>query len=215
MENPTGFSPAVMVQKAFALASQHRMLTALVMICSLYFGFHALVDPKINTAPSQKITISGQFPFDKGLGLALKVHFYSRNPSCKQMARAFFIFPATEVDRSADIDVPVKRLGANQYFAEVAFDQLSPGFCDWEYGGMSYQILGGRHPNGKQLENSLNSALGQIPRRIRRATFLCEYSQIPKTDRLYVWCGVSEESSAQESAYLDNSSELNFVLKGK
>ena len=185
---------------------QHKLLMTVAIGSLAYVISYWLFRPQINPNPSQHFVISGHFPYSKGLTLALQVSFNSRNPSCKQIARAFFIFPAAEVNRSIELDVAVKRTAENHYEAELNADHFMPGFCEWEYGGMSYQILGDKQSDTNQ------HALGPVPHKANRSTLVCEYSSIPKTNRLHVYCRKATPP------YFDidkrqPSVELNFLWK--
>lgn len=192
-----------------SLLSRHKVITVLCVLGLLVYGYDWVVSPHVNSAPKQKVVISGQFPFSKGLELSLRASFYSRDPTCKQTPRVFLIIPAaSEIDRKIHIDIPIKRGDGDRYSAEVSIDHFPPGFCDWQYGGMSYQLSG-----GQQSGAGLFSAIGPFPNLYRRMTYTCEYHTISKTDRLTVSCGLPLRLPNDISKTGDTA-ELNFTWKG-
>ena len=172
-----------------------------------YMLYGWLMNPKINDHPTQKVVIHGQFPFDKGLALGFKVDFRSRNPTCKQMARVFLIIPATEVNRSTYSHVPVRRVGQNQYETEVYLDYILPGFCEWEYAGMSYNI------SEEGLPSDAYSGLGGIPRLIKDASFSCKRIKVLKREISTFHCRESRGPSVMDDVL--RPAEFNFVWEGE
>lgn len=185
----------------------HKLITVITSVALCYLGFTLFVTPRVNDNPIQKIKIHGEFPYEKGLTLSLQASFYSRNPTCKQMGRAFLIFPTAEVDRRIAVDLPVTKVGTNQYEAEVALDHISPGFCEWKFGGMSYRIL------GEKQSDTAYEGLGGVPHHISKATFICKYVLVPKANRDIVFCSNAFNFVFEDK--ISRTSELNFSWKGE
>jgi len=191
-----------------SLLSRHKAITVLCVLGLFVYGYSWVVSPHVNSAPTQKVVISGQFPFSKGLDLSLQASFYSRNPTCKRTPQVFLIIPAaSDINREIDLDLPVKRGDGDRYTAELNLDHFSPGFCDWQYGRMSYQFSGGRLSRA-----GLSHALGPFPTRDRRMTYNCEYHTISKPVFLTVSCGLPLRLPNDISKTSDTA-ELDFTWK--
>jgi hypothetical protein len=183
------------------------VLLGIAAIAVIYMSYRWVVDPKINEHPVQKISIHGDFPFDKGLNLYFTVDYRSFNPTCKQTARVFLIIPAADVNRKTTFPVPIRRIGETRYEAEIYLDYISPGFCEWGYAGMGYDILKKDElPRGGQ-------GLGGIPRSIKKSTYRCWESRVPKTDRFIFLCRRQTDPGVKDDFL--SPAELNFVLTEK
>lgn len=144
---------------------------ALALIVCAVYGYAWLMHPKINPNPVEKITIRGVFPFDKGVELRYQQGYYTRNPLCSYMARAFFIFPQARVSREMSLPViPVKRTSENSYEAEFFMDQVSPGFCEWTLRFVHFLVF---------YEGQLagTSALLGFPTVVNSIKFNCAFSK--------------------------------------
>ncbi|MFA7270650.1 MAG: hypothetical protein WC073_15040 [Sterolibacterium sp.] len=199
------FSVDIEIPKYLTWIWRHKLLLIISIVSLVYAISYWLYTPQLNSNPVQHIAIRGQFPYNKGLKLALQVSFSSKNPTCKQMAMAFFIFPAAKVDRSVELDVPVNQMAEDRYEAELNIDHFLPGFCEWEYAGMSYQFLGDRQSDTNQ------HALGPIPIKANRSTLACEYSNIPKTNLTHVYCRKAVPPFLDKA--IQPTTELNFLWK--
>ena len=183
----------------------HKLLIVIVLVSMAYAISYRVLKPQDNPNPSKHFLIRGQFPYSKGLTLTLQMSFNSSNPSCRLMARAFAIFPTAEANRSIQLELPVRQMAEDRYEAEMNIDHFTPGFCKWEYGGMSYQILGNNESDTNQ------HALGSFPHRAKSATLLCEYSNIPRTIRSHVYCRKFIPMNIEMDKH--PSAELNFLWK--
>lgn len=186
---------------------RHKMMAALLVLIPIYFVYGWFVGPNLNDSPTQTYEISGEFPFDQGLSLDLKVSYQSSNPTCRQMARVFFLIPAAEVDRRLSIHLPVKQVGPNRYATEVVLDRYRPGFCEWRYAGMGYRIVGGKQ------SSTAHDGLGPIPNRLKKLDMQCKYHEIIEQKRFYISCNGSNESLVETNT--KPSAELNFFWEGK
>ena len=124
--------------------------------------------------PTEKVKVSGVFPFDKNIGLSLNVSFYTNNPVCKVTEKIFFFIPVQDVDREKEITINVENKGNNRYEAEFFTDEISPGFCGWRYGGMAYSILRGEiYPD--RIKDTGSDAIGGIPERRNKIILNCKF----------------------------------------
>lgn len=73
-------------------AWRHKLLVVIGVFVSLGFAHYLLTRPTDNPQPQKKIVVRGSFPYDRGWDLRIEASYYSKNPTCKQTARAFFIF---------------------------------------------------------------------------------------------------------------------------
>jgi hypothetical protein len=127
---------------------RHKLLTFAITFL-LAAAFHYLVTrPVDNPQPQKKLLVQGSFPYDKGLELRIDATYYSESVSCRQTARAFFIFPQAEVAHEAWRNVPVVREGGNRYRFEFYPDAVLPGFCDWRLQFVFYRI----YKDGKNVQ---------------------------------------------------------------
>ncbi|MDO8341042.1 MAG: hypothetical protein Q7T59_03640, partial [Candidatus Woesebacteria bacterium] len=99
--------------------------------------------------------------------LKIEASYYSRNPTCRQTARAFFIFPQAEVSREAWRTVPVLREVGNRYRFEFYEDAVLPGFCDWRLQFVFYRI----YKEGKSIQGG---AILGFPNRYNVIRYGCE-----------------------------------------
>jgi len=185
------------------------VIAAICVLGLMAYGYRWLVSPHVNSAPTKKVVIRGQFPFSEGLDLSLRVIFFSKNPSCQQTPMVFLVIPAaSDTDRKIRFDIPVKRGDGDRYTAELNLDHFSPGFCEWQYGGMSYQFLG-----GKLTRPGPSFGVGPFPTRDRRMTYRCQYRTISKPAFLTVICDelLRLPVGAGDS---EKTAELNFTWTG-
>ena len=106
------------------------------------YGVHSYITaPHDNPTPTKRIFVSGTFPYDKEWELQIYSTYYTKNPTCKQMARAFFFFPQAEVTRNAFRSTPVIRDEGTRYHFEVFEDAIRPGFCEWTLQFVHFRIM--------------------------------------------------------------------------
>lgn len=129
-------------------AWRHKLLVVIGVFVSLGFAHYLLTRPTDNPQPQKKIVVRGSFPYDRGWDLRIEASYYSKNPTCKQTARAFFIFPQAEVSREAWRTIPVIREGDSRYRFEFFEDAVSPGFCEWSMRFVNYRI----YSAGKEIQ---------------------------------------------------------------
>lgn len=121
-------------------------LAGLFLVAGL---FHYLImHPVDNPRPQKRQIVQGSFPYDKGWELRIEASYYSNNPTCKQTARAFFLFPQAEVSREAWRTIPVVREEGNRYRFEFYEDAMQSGFCDWRLRFVNYVI----QERGKEIQ---------------------------------------------------------------
>lgn len=175
-------------------------------IAILYSAYQVVFSPHTNSNPTQRILLHGAFPFDKGLSVDFYAAFYSRNPTCRVLGRAFLLFPTAEVDRRTIVNIQTRQVAPNKYEAEVFLDHIKPGFCDWEYGGMGYRIHGGK------FQSTAYQGLGLDLKKTKLAEFACKELKIvppmikPAFSSYY--CGEKTIVASEETL---SSSELNFI----
>ena len=200
-----------------SIVRRHWVVTLILVLGLVYFGYQWLMSPHINSDPKRKILIRGQFPFSQGLDLRLHVTYQSRNPICKQTVRVFWIIPATstKVDSLSAFYIPIRHESEDRYSAEVIVDHFLPGFCDWQYGGMAYGFAGGKiGPSASSVTSSMG---GPFPVRKKTLTYVCGYQVVSNsrtvgpTSTTYVTCDfpvMTEDTSPTGS-----NAELNFIWK--
>lgn len=127
---------------------RHKLLTFAAVFLLAALTNYLVTRPEDNPQPKKKLLVQGSFPYEKGWDLRIKASYYSRNPTCRQTARAFFIFPQAEVTREAWRTVPVVREENNRYRFEFHEDALLPGFCDWQLQFVHYVVT----KNGKEIQ---------------------------------------------------------------
>lgn len=170
-----------------------------------------MYDLEINKSPARVIHLQGQFPYEKGLTLAFNVDYSSSNPACKRMAKLLYFIPVAEVSRRVNVDIPVKKISATEYKAEVVLDRYSPGYCDWKYAGVGYQISG-----GKQTYWSGYSALGKIPESIGSVSLNCKYrsylsDKSKNKYETYLSCDEPDHINIGNASL--KTTELNFLIE--
>lgn len=150
---------------------RHKLVVAIGILVSLGFGHYWLTLPSDNPLPQKKIVVRGSFPYDRGWDLRMAASYYSKNPTCRQTARAFFFFPQAEVSREGWRTIPVIREGGDRYRFEFHEDSISPGFCDWTFRFVNFSII----HNGKEIDGS---AILGFPRPFNTFRFSCSMSTI-------------------------------------
>ena len=150
---------------------RHKLLVAIGVFVSLGFAHFWLTRPTDNPQPHKKIVVRGSFPYDRGWDLRIEASYYSKNPTCKQTARAFFIFPQAEVSREARRTIPVTREGGDGYRFEFYEDAISLGFCEWTLRFVNFRVLS----KGKEIDGS--TILG-FPRPFNTFRYSCSMSSI-------------------------------------
>ena len=196
-----------------SIVRRYWVVTLILVLGLVYFGYQWLISPHINSDPKRKILIRGQFPFSQGLDLKLDINFRSRNPACKHTGRAFLIFPTAEVDRRSRQIISVKREDGDHYSAEVTLDYFLPGFCDWQHDGMGYGFSG-----GKIGPSSMMDGMGPFPDRKKTLTYVCGYQVVSNsrtvgpTSTTYVTCDFP--AMTKDTISTGSNAELNFIWKG-
>ena len=181
------------------------VLIAFVLgLVALYGAKEWLFSPNINPNPTQRIVMHGSFPFDNGFSLQLQVSFTSNNPTCRQVERAFLIFAAANVDRTIRFKTKIVKTGNSQYETDIYLDYVAPGFCDWQYSGMSYNISGG------PITHGLYSALGDIPKKTKMAIFQCSDRYIKNIGITSFYCLIEQETPQSE---LLAPAQIDFIWK--
>lgn len=127
---------------------RHKLLTFAVAFLLAALLHYLVTRPVDNPQPQKKLLVQGSFPYDQGWDLRIEASYYSRNPTCRQTARAFFIFPQAEVAREAWRTVPVVREVGDRYRFEFHEDAMLPGFCDWQLQFVFYRI----YKEGKKVQ---------------------------------------------------------------
>lgn len=131
---------------------RHKLLSVVVVFLLAALVHYLSVRPIDNPQPKKSMFVQGSFPYDKGWDLKIMLSYYSRNPTCRQTARVFFLFPQAEVSRQAWRTVPVIRQEGNRYRFEFYEDALRPGVCDWQLRFVNYVITqGGREIMSKGI----------------------------------------------------------------
>lgn len=123
---------------------RHKLLTLVGVFLLAALAHYLVTRPVDNPQPQKKLVVQGSFPYDREWELRIEASYYSRNPTCRQTARAFFIFPQTDVTREAWRTVPVVREAGNRYRFEFYEDTVLPGFCDWQLRFVNYVITKNR-----------------------------------------------------------------------
>lgn len=138
-------------------------LVVLATLITLYGSYRWTVTPHINPNPTKKVVVRGQFPYDRGWDLQIKTSFYTKNPQCDVMARAFSLFPMAQVAREVWADIPVIREGGNRYSFIYYEDYFLPGYCLWEQRFVySRKYLDGEWEHGNTAISGLNSQHNQV-----------------------------------------------------
>lgn len=127
---------------------RHKLLSFAAVFLLAALVHYLVTRPVDNPQPQKKLLVQGSFPYDKDWELRIEASYYSRNPTCRQTARAFFIFPQAEVTREAWRTVPVVREGGSRYRFEFFGDAVLPGFCDWDLRFVNYIIS----KDGKEIQ---------------------------------------------------------------
>lgn len=146
---------------------RHKLLTFAAAFLLAALVHYLVTRPVDNPQPQKKLLVQGGFPYDKGWDLRIETSYYSRNPTCRQTARAFFIFPQAEVSREAWRTVPVVREDGNHYRFEFFEDAMLPGFCDWQLQFAFYRIY-------KEGESVQGGAILGFPNRYNVIRYGCE-----------------------------------------
>ena len=103
----------------------------------------------------------------------------------------------------------VRRGPGDRYTTELNLDHFSPGYCDWQYRGMSYQFLG-----GKLSRPGLSHALGQFPAQDQRMSFRCDYSKFSNKDDVVVHCADLPPAYLPNNIDTRKNAEINFIWNG-
>ena len=131
---------------------RHKLLTLVAIFLLAALAHYLVTRPMDNPKPQKRLLVQGSFPYDRGWDLKIEASYYSRNPTCKQTARAFFLFPQSEVSREAWRTVPVVRQQGNRYRFEFFEDAVLQGFCDWQLRFLNYSIFhDGREIQGEAI----------------------------------------------------------------
>jgi hypothetical protein len=143
---PTESGTPPVAKRSWAMRHKLIAFAAIFLLAALV---HYLVTrPTDNPQPQKKIMVRGSFPYQRGWDLRIEASYYSKNPTCKQTARAFLIFPQAEVSREAWRTIPVIREGDSRYRFEFFEDAVSPGFCEWSLRFVNYRI----YSAGKEVQ---------------------------------------------------------------
>lgn len=170
----------------------HKLISILAVLVALGLGHYWLVHPADNPRPEKKLTVRGSFPYDKGWDLAIDVSYYSKNPICKQTARAFFIFPQAEEARGAWRSLPVIREGDKQYRFDFFEDAVLPGFCEWTLRFVNYTI----YEKGREIQGG---AILGFPGRYNTIRYHCTGVKMPRTNEIRVGCFEGNDHWKDES----------------
>ncbi|MEY3201942.1 MAG: hypothetical protein RIR70_1492, partial [Pseudomonadota bacterium] len=170
-----------------AWCKKHWFISGFLAFIAVYAVVLELSKPRINPNPQRKIVMSGVFPYDRGFELKLDISFSTENPDCKETLLTLGLFPAATVRQTWETEVPVKKVGENRYAAELAFDHVLPGRCQWTYAGMAYNI------SSKEYPSESNRGLGPIPQLVKAAHMNCELLGDPAVKRQHPACFVVYE----------------------
>lgn len=160
---------------------RHKLLVAIGVFVSLGFAHYLLTRPTDNPQPQKKIVVRGSFPYDRRWDLRIETSYYSKNPTCRQTARAFFIFPQAEVSREAWRTIPVIQEGGDRYRFEFYEDALYPGFCEWTLRFVNYRI------DSERKEIQGGAMLG-FPSTFNTIRYSCSGVKMPRTNEIKVAC---------------------------
>ena len=191
-----------------AWCKKHWFVSGFLALMVVYAVVLQLYKPSVNPNPKRKIVMSGTFPYDRGFELKLDLRFSTADPDCQETLLTLGLFPAAKVKQRWQTDVPVKKIGENRYSAEIAFDHLLPGRCQWTYAGMTYNI------SSKEYPSTSNLGLGPIPQLVKAAHMNCELLGDPAVKRQHPACfQVYEEPIRSEES--PEPARLDFVWVGE
>jgi hypothetical protein len=190
---------------------RHKLLTLASLFVLAGLVHYLVTRPVDNPQPQKKQIVQGVFPYDKGWELRIEASYYSNNPTCKQTARAFFIFPQAEVSREAWRTIPVVREEGNRYRFEFYEDAIDPGFCDWRLQFVYYRIFS----NGAKIQGG---AILRFPSSYNVIRYDCvnvksTYYKAPDrtpVEQVGVAC-LERDNHWKDSARTDN--QIDFVWK--
>ena len=133
------------------------------LLLTIYGAYRWTVTPHVNADPKKKVIVHGVFPFDRGWDLQIKTSFYTKNPKCDKTARAFGIFPISEVSRETWLEIPVVREEGNRYTFTYYEDYFEPGYCEWEERFVyTHLFKEGKWESGNKAILGLNRQYNQI-----------------------------------------------------
>jgi len=191
-----------------AWCKKHWLFSGFLALVVVYAVVLQLAKPSVNPDPKRKIVMSGTFPYDRGFELKLDISFSTANPDCDETLRTLGLFPAAKVRQTWVTDVPVKKIGENRYSAEIAFDHLLPGRCQWTYAGMAYNI------SSKEYPSTSNRGLGPIPQLVKAAHMNCKLLGTAGIEPQFASCRqVYEEPTRAEESL--EPARLDFVWVGE
>ena len=191
-----------------------RVLVVVATLITLYGGYRWTVTPHINPNPTKKVVVRGQFPYDRGWDLQIKTSFYTKNPQCDVMARAFLLFPMAQVAREVWADIPVIRESGNRFSFTYYEDYFLSGYCLWEQRFVySRKYLDGEWERGNTAIPGLNSQYNQI-------NYECTYMDVlvPGLGRDAREKSVGCDDNLGRNHRFDSrieGNELNFVFNSK
>lgn len=180
---------------------RHKLIVAVGIVLSLGFGHYLVMRSVDNPNPQKKVVVRGSFPYDRGWDLRIDISYYTKNPTCKQTANAFFIFPQAEVARGAWRSAEVTREGDNQYRFEFYEDALSPGFCEWALRFVNYRI----YSDGKEIQGG---AMLGFPSNFNTIRYTCSGVKMPRTNETKVACFEGNDRRRNE---LQSDNLIDFI----
>jgi hypothetical protein len=184
---------------------RHKLLTFAAVFLLAALVHFLVARPVNNPQPQKKLLVQGSFPYDRGWELKIEASYYSSNPTCRQTARAFFIFPQAEVTREAWRTVSVMRDGGNRYRFEFYEDAVLPGFCDWQLRFINYVIA----HDSKEIQGG---AILGFPGRFNVIRYSCSNVRMPNSELVLVGCIEGDDHWSAPDAGIN---QIDFVWRDK
>ena len=151
------------LQRIRAFVRQHPFVTGLVgtflFIRLLSFGWSWILTPTVNPNPKDPITISGTFPFDRGLELVFEQSAQTTTPWVNRRC-GIFISEVGVPCRGGNVEVRPKQVNTKHYEVTFFRDYYLPGIAGWKHSGFGYrvQIAG----SSSKLMSGLGSRFSEI-----------------------------------------------------
>lgn len=127
----------------FKFLRRHPVITAL---CGIYLIFKLIglvwgwiLTPTINPHPQDPITISGTFPFDKGLDLVFDHDARSTAPWMAQIC-GWGLRDAGVPCQGGHQEVRPKKVDPTHYEVTFFRDHYLPGIAGWQHSGFGYRV---------------------------------------------------------------------------
>lgn len=135
-------TPKEAAQRALALAQKYPVIvaivTALLLLRLIGAAWNWVLTPTVNPHPKDLITLHGTFPFDKGYDLRPRQSTVTTTHWVNRIC-GLFVRDTGIPCHSRMVDVPLRRVGTNQYELDFYRDYYLPGIAGWRHAGLGYE----------------------------------------------------------------------------